>query len=279
MVHGTGLFTCGTQWPRRKPGATLVVWCAVQVCAGCVCVCVCVCVHVCVCVCVCVCARARATVCFLVESHPTALHTSRVLMFHRMRSGYSYQGSWPYVLGTSRVHHDPAPCRFTPVSRCACVPPVQHLLVRERFPGGCAGVGLLALQLRRQALLVVALILVVLPLAREGTGDSTPVVIRKLRLGAGVGLLPLPLDYEAVSLLAVGAVLTTSAGSPRQLRARACACVSARACGGRGCHVEAVWSPESSSHIALPHTRHKLGQHTTPPELPLASGGAIEFHR
>ena len=54
---------------------------------------------------------------------------------------------------------------------------------------------------------MVALILVVLPLPTEGTGDSTPVVIRQLRLGAGVGLLPLPLDYEAVSLLAVRGVL------------------------------------------------------------------------
>ena len=36
---------------------------------------------------------------------------------------------------------------------------------------------ILAFQLRRQALLVVALILVVLPLPTEGTGDSTPVVI------------------------------------------------------------------------------------------------------
>ena len=43
---------------------------------------------------------------------------------------------------------------------------------------------ILTLQLRRQALLVVALILVVLPLPTEGTGDSTPVVIRQLRLGA-----------------------------------------------------------------------------------------------
>ena len=49
--------------------------------------------------------------------------------------------------------------------------------------------------------------LVVLPLPTEGTGDSTPLVIRHLRLGAGVGLLLLPLDYEAVSLLAVRGVL------------------------------------------------------------------------
>ena len=66
---------------------------------------------------------------------------------------------------------------------------------------------ILTLQLCRQALLVVALILVVLPLPTEGTGDSTPVVIRQFRLGAGVGLLLLPLDYEAVSLLAVRGVL------------------------------------------------------------------------
>ena len=47
----------------------------------------------------------------------------------------------------------------------------------------------------------------VLPLPTEGTGDSTPVVIRHLRLGAGVLLLLLPLDYEAVSLLAVRGML------------------------------------------------------------------------
>ena len=66
---------------------------------------------------------------------------------------------------------------------------------------------ILALQDRRQALLVVALILVVLPLPGEGTGDGAPVVIRHLRLGAGVGLLLFPLDYEAIALLAVGGVL------------------------------------------------------------------------
>ena len=57
---------------------------------------------------------------------------------------------------------------------------------------------ILSLQLRRQALLVVALILVVSPLPTEGTGDCTPVVIRQLLLGAGVGLLLPLLDYEAV---------------------------------------------------------------------------------
>ena len=45
----------------------------------------------------------------------------------------------------------------------------------------------------------------VLPLPTEGTPDGAPVMIRQLRFGAGV--LPLPLDYEAVSLLAVGGVL------------------------------------------------------------------------
>ena len=66
---------------------------------------------------------------------------------------------------------------------------------------------ILTLQLRRQALLVVALILVVLSLPTEGKGDGAPVVIRQLLLGAGVGLLLLPSDYEAVSLLAVMGVL------------------------------------------------------------------------
>ena len=66
---------------------------------------------------------------------------------------------------------------------------------------------ILTLQLRRQALLVVALILVTPPLPTESTGDGTTVVIRHLCLGAGVGLLLLPLDYEAVSLLAVRNVL------------------------------------------------------------------------
>ena len=54
---------------------------------------------------------------------------------------------------------------------------------------------------------MVALVLVVLPLPAKGRGDCTPVVIRQLRLGAGVLLLLLPLDYEAVSLLAVRGVL------------------------------------------------------------------------
>ena len=78
-----------------------------------------------------------------------------------------------------------------------------------------------ALQLRRQALLVVALILVVLPLPTEGTGDSAPVMIRHLRLGAGVGLLLLPLDHEADALIAVGGVLQVtmlvSGATPEEL--------------------------------------------------------------
>ena len=70
-----------------------------------------------------------------------------------------------------------------------------------------AFVRIFALQLRRQALLVVALILVVLPLPTEGTGDGAPVVIRQPSLGAGVGLLLFPLDHDAISLVAVGGVL------------------------------------------------------------------------
>ena len=54
---------------------------------------------------------------------------------------------------------------------------------------------------------MVALILVVLPLPREGTRDGAPVMIRQLCFGAGVFLLLLPLDYEAVSLLAVRGML------------------------------------------------------------------------
>ena len=54
---------------------------------------------------------------------------------------------------------------------------------------------------------MVALVLVVLPLPTEGTRDGAPVMIRQLRYGAGVLLLLLPLDYEAVSLLAVRGVL------------------------------------------------------------------------
>ena len=46
-----------------------------------------------------------------------------------------------------------------------------------------------------------------LPLPTEGTRDGAPVMIRQLRFGAGVPLLLLPLDYEAVSLLAVRGVL------------------------------------------------------------------------
>ena len=54
---------------------------------------------------------------------------------------------------------------------------------------------------------MVALILVVLPFPAEGTRDGAPVMIRQLRFGAGVLLLLLPLNYEAVSLLAVRGVL------------------------------------------------------------------------
>ena len=63
--------------------------------------------------------------------------------------------------------------------------------------------GVLGLKLDREALLVVALVLVVLPLATEPTGDCTPVVVWQLGLAAGVGLLLRPLDHEAVPLVAV----------------------------------------------------------------------------
>ena len=63
--------------------------------------------------------------------------------------------------------------------------------------------GILRLKPQREALLVVALVLGVLPLTKERTGDCTPVVVRQLGLAAGVGPLLLPLDHEAVSLVAV----------------------------------------------------------------------------
>ena len=54
---------------------------------------------------------------------------------------------------------------------------------------------------------MVALILVVLPLTAECTRDGAAVMIRQLHFGAGDLFLLLPLDYKAVSLLAVGGVL------------------------------------------------------------------------
>ena len=53
---------------------------------------------------------------------------------------------------------------------------------------------------------MVALILVMLPPPAERTGDSTPVVVRQLRLAAGAGLLLLPPDHEAVMLIAVSGI-------------------------------------------------------------------------
>ena len=53
---------------------------------------------------------------------------------------------------------------------------------------------------------MVALILVVLTLPAERTGDGTPVVVRQLRLAAGVGPLLLTLDHEAIMLIAVRGV-------------------------------------------------------------------------
>ena len=42
-----------------------------------------------------------------------------------------------------------------------------------------------------------------LALATEGTGDGAPVMVRHLGLPTGVGLLLLPLDHEALVLVAV----------------------------------------------------------------------------
>ena len=50
---------------------------------------------------------------------------------------------------------------------------------------------------------MVALILVVLPLPAERTGDATLVVVEQLRSAARVGLLLLTLDHEAIMLIAV----------------------------------------------------------------------------
>ena len=66
--------------------------------------------------------------------------------------------------------------------------------------------GVLRVKLRQEALLVVALVLIVLSLTTERTGDCAPVVVRQLGLAAGVGLLLLPLDHEAVLLVAVRGV-------------------------------------------------------------------------
>ena len=53
---------------------------------------------------------------------------------------------------------------------------------------------------------MVAVILVVLPLPAERTGDGSRVVVRQLCLAAGVGLLLLPLDHKAIMLIAVRGV-------------------------------------------------------------------------
>ena len=53
---------------------------------------------------------------------------------------------------------------------------------------------------------MVALILKVLPLPAECTGDGTPIVVRQLCLAASVRLLLLILDHEAFMLIAVRGV-------------------------------------------------------------------------
>ena len=50
---------------------------------------------------------------------------------------------------------------------------------------------------------MVALILVLLAIAAEGTGDGAPVVVRHLSLPTAVGLLLLCLDHEALELVEV----------------------------------------------------------------------------
>ena len=68
----------------------------------------------------------------------------------------------------------------------------------------------LAFKLCQKALLTVALILVVPPLAAKGTGDGAPVVVRHLGLSTSVALLLLTLDYEALVLVAVGGMQETA---------------------------------------------------------------------
>ena len=50
------------------------------------------------------------------------------------------------------------------------------------------------------------IVIVVLPLTTERTGDCAPVVVRQLDLAAGVCILLLPLDHEAVPPVAVRGV-------------------------------------------------------------------------
>ena len=64
--------------------------------------------------------------------------------------------------------------------------------------------GDLKLYLGREALLMVALILVVLAACITDTGDGTLVVILHLGLAAGVGLLFLPLQDDTVPITVWG---------------------------------------------------------------------------
>ena len=61
----------------------------------------------------------------------------------------------------------------------------------------------LGVELRRKALLVVALVFLVLPLPTERTGGCAPVVVRHLGFAAVVGLLLLPLAHKTVLLVTV----------------------------------------------------------------------------
>ena len=66
------------------------------------------------------------------------------------------------------------------------------VLVRVALVAALA-TAVLVLELCREALLVVALVFVVLPLTTECTGDGAPVVVRQLGFATCVGLLLLPL--------------------------------------------------------------------------------------
>ena len=98
--------------------------------------------------------------------------------------------------------------------------PLALLAIALAFPASTAILGL-AFQLGEQALLVVALILVVLALATEGTGDGATVVVGHLGLSTAVGLLLPALDHKALVLVAVlgmhEAGLLVSGVTPQQV--------------------------------------------------------------
>ena len=68
---------------------------------------------------------------------------------------------------------------------------------------------------------MVALVFIVLVFTTKGAGDCTPLMVQHLGLAAGVGLLLLPPDHEAVELVAVGGMtqvtLLVSGITPEEL--------------------------------------------------------------